>query len=187
MAKPQRKPWTVQEFLAWEETQPEKFEMVDGIVFAMAGGTANHATIAVNVASALHQKLRGSACRTYNSDMKIVGEHFSAYPDVSVTSSPPRGRETVVREPVVIVEVLSASTRDRDLGSKRTNYQQIDRLQHYLVIDAETCRVEAIPRDGNGWRSQTFERMEDAIDLAAVGGKLGLAEMYADVEFGEAA
>jgi Uma2 family endonuclease len=183
MAKPQPRPWTLEEFLAWEQTQEDKFELVDGVVFAMAGGTAAHSTIAVNVISALRQKLRGSPCRPYNGDMKVVGEYFSAYPDVSICCSPPRGRETVIREPVVVIEVLSSSTRDRDQGSKRINYQRIETLQHYVLIDAERCWVETMSRDGLGWRSQTLENMDDTVALTAIGVELGTSDIYADVDF----
>jgi Uma2 family endonuclease len=184
MAKPQPRPWTLEEFLAWEQTQEDKFELVDGVVFAMAGGTGAHATIAVNVIGFLFQRLQGGRCRPYNSDMKVVGEFFSAYPDVSVSCPPVDDQESAMRYPTVIVEVTSSSTKDRDLGSKWANYREIASLQHYLLIDQDRCAVELRTRDGKSWRFDLYDSMDDQVELSAIAVRLAVSEIYMGVKVG---
>jgi Uma2 family endonuclease len=186
MARPQPKPWTLERFLAFEESEPDKFELIDGVVFAMAGGTAAHARLAVKVQSALERAVRGSSCEVFNSDMKVVAEHFSAYPDASVVCSPVHNEATAIDAPVVVVEVVSLSTSKRDYGSKSVNYREIESLQHYVLIEQDRLHVEVFSRESQGWRTTIYEKLTDKIELAAIGASIGLAEIYEGTRFGAA-
>ena len=104
---------TADDYLAWEATQTERHDFVNGEVFAMAGAEDRHVTVSLNVAIALRQHLAGSPCRTFMADMKVQAAAGNAffYPDVVVTcSEADRASPLVKREPTLIVEVLSAST-----------------------------------------------------------------------------
>jgi Uma2 family endonuclease len=181
MAKPQPKPWTLDDFLAWEASQEDKFELIDGIIYAMAGGTVAHATIAVNLLGLLSQKLRGTGCRPFTSDMKVIGEYFSAYPDVSVVCSRLDDQEITIDKPVVVAEVTSSSTRPLDIGPKWESYREIPALQHYLLIDQDRCRVEPRSRDGAEWRIRICESPTDEIELSAINVAMTVAELYENV------
>jgi Uma2 family endonuclease len=183
MAKPQPKPWTLQEFLAWEESEPDKFELVDGVVFAMAGGTAAHARLAVNTQTALHRAVEGGPCQVFNSDMKVVAEHFSAYPDASVVCTPVLDEATTLEAPVVIVEVLSSSTSSRDYGSKWRNYREIESLQHYVLIAQDRRYIELMSRENGGWHTTIHQQPNDTIELRAIGARFTLAELYEGTRF----
>jgi Uma2 family endonuclease len=110
---------TADQFLAWDATQTVKHEFIDGAVFAMSGAGKAHVTVALNVAMALRRHLRGSPCSTFIADTKV---HVDAanmffYPGVTVTcSAADLADPLIVREPSLLVEVLSPSTAAHDLG-----------------------------------------------------------------------
>jgi len=79
---------SLDEFLAWEHEQPERYEFADGVVTMMPGGSAAHVTIAMSIGFALRDVLRGTGCRPFGSDMKVIANGTVRYPDVSVTCRP---------------------------------------------------------------------------------------------------
>src|SRR5919202_6732237 len=87
IATPKPQPMTPQEYLEWEEQQPIKYEYINGEVFAMTGGTLPHNSIALNLASALKNNLRGKGCKVFIADAKVgISEKgLFHYPDVMVT------------------------------------------------------------------------------------------------------
>ena len=109
-----RRPMTLDEFLAWERRQELRYEF-DGVrPIATTGGTVEHSVIATNLVRAQEDRLRGKPCRAFRGDPKIVVAGRIRYPDAMVTCSPvPRGTD-VIPEPVVVFEVLSASTAATD-------------------------------------------------------------------------
>src|SRR5215469_14769650 len=94
MSNDAEKLMSLDEFLAWERDQPEQYEYAGGRVTMMTGGSAAHVTIALNLTIALRQALRGTGCRPFGSDMKVIANGSVRYPDVSVTCHPvdDRGR-----------------------------------------------------------------------------------------------
>jgi Uma2 family endonuclease len=114
-------PMSAADFLDWEATQTVKHEFVRGEVFAMAGAGKAHVAVSLNVAMALRQHLRGSPCSTFIADTKLRVETADVYyyPDVMVTCSAADAADPMtVREPVLVVEVLSPSTAAHDRGDK---------------------------------------------------------------------
>jgi Uma2 family endonuclease len=97
---------TLEEFLAWEREQPERYEYDRGIVRMMTGGSLDHSTIASNLWTALRDRLRGRGCRAFRGHAKVIANDSIRYPDLSVTCSLVRGDADVVLDPVVVVEVL---------------------------------------------------------------------------------
>jgi len=110
---------SLDEFLAWEREQPDRHEFDGFTIVAMTGGSLDHSTIASNFDRALSAKLRGSRCRVFRGDAKVIANGSVRYPDVSVTCSRVSGRDDTVPEPVVIIEVVSPSTERVDRGRKR--------------------------------------------------------------------
>src|SRR5437764_6674816 len=110
------KPMSRDEFLAWEREQPERYEF-DGFGATMVtGGSLAQPTITMNIAGALRQALRGTGCRPFASDAKVIASGSVRYPDVSVTCTPIDARQDIVPEPVLVVEVISPSTAHLDNG-----------------------------------------------------------------------
>lgn len=133
------------EFLAWDAGQALKHEFLAGEVFAMAGGEDRNVTVAGNLYIALRQHLRGSPCRVYTSDVKLQVEAADSffYPDLMVTCSAADAADRLIkREPVLVVEVLSASTAAYDRGDKFAAYRQLPSLVEYLLVDVDTRRCD---------------------------------------------
>jgi Uma2 family endonuclease len=104
---------TPEEYFAWEEQQLDRHEYIDGHVYAMSGGTINHSDIAGNFLTLLKAHMRGSGCKTLNSDarVRILESNRYVYPDISVTCD--RQDQTTaqyITYPCLIVEVLSPMT-----------------------------------------------------------------------------
>ena len=131
---------SLDEFLAWEREQPERYEYAGGVATMMTGGSLDHSTIASNLWTALRDGLRGSACRAFRGDTKIIANNSIRYPDLSVTCTPVRGDEDTVLEPVLVVEVISPSTEREDRGRKKFDYFATPSI-HVQVPDAEVGSV----------------------------------------------
>src|SRR5437762_5686709 len=144
---------SLEEYHEIERTSEIKYEYIDGHIYAMSGGTTDHATIAGNMFAALKAHLRGKTCKAFNSDAKVQpseDENPSYYPDVTVTCDPvdyKRG-STTLRSPRLIVEVLSPSTEYKDRGRKLRDYRACPSLEEYLIISTRYQQAESFYRSG---------------------------------------
>lgn len=170
--------WTIDDFLAWENQQEERYEFVDGMIRMMTGGTRDHSAITRNIVAALHAQLRGGPCETHSSDLKVKAGDNAMYPDVFVVCGPPDPKGTEVTDPIVIAEVLSKSTSDFDRGRKWLAYQTIPALAHFLLVSQDECRIDAFRRMENGWFSETFSDVGGQIALSAIGVRLSVRDIY---------
>lgn len=117
MASALPKPWTVDEFLDWEREQAERYELVDGLIRMMTGGSNAHAAAKGNLFAALRACVK-APCRVFVDGPKVITATASLYPDVLVTCAPVVMSDDTVREPVLIAEVLSRTTAGDDRGTK---------------------------------------------------------------------
>ena len=172
------------DYLAWEATQPERHEFIDGEVYAMAGAEDRHVTVSMNLAFALRQHLSGSPCRTYMSDMRlhVAAANSYFYPDVLVTCSALDLASAMVKsEPKLIVEVLSPTTAAYDRGLKFGHYRTLPSLEEYLLVDLDTRVSDCYRKGADGlWVLHPFARGE-AIELASVAMTLTAAQLFAEV------
>lgn len=173
-----------QDYFVWEHEQPVKHEYVAGEVFAQAGARQNHVVVAGNCFAALRQRLRGSPCRAYISDMQLEVAQADAvfYPDVMVSCHPEDlAAERVLHHPRVIVEVLSDSTVAYDRGGKFAAYRMLESLQEYVLIDPERRSLEIFRRlPSNDWLLATGDSAR-ALVLAALEMEIGFDEVFEDV------
>ena len=196
IAHPQSQLMTPQEYLEWEEQQPIKYEYINGQVFAMTGGTIPHNDIALNLASALKNHLRGKGCKVQIADAKVgVSQNGPFhYPDVMVSCDPrdQRARQ-VVYHPCLIVEVLSPGTEGFDRGKKFRNYRRIDTLKEYVLIDADRIAVDCYRFNEKGkWELTSYALEETAangtdinVELTSVNFSCPISLLYEDVVFPE--
>lgn len=176
--------FTANDYLAWEATQLDRHEYLDGDVFAMAGAEDRHVTVALNLAFALRQHLTGGPCRTYMSDMRlnVAASNSYFYPDVLVTCSALDQASPLVKtEPKLIIEVLSPSTAAYDRGLKFSHYRSLPSLNEYAVIDLDS-RITDVYRKGADdlWVLHPFGRGE-TIELASVALHVSATQLFADV------
>ena len=173
-----------QDYFVWEHEQPVKHEYVAGEVFAQAGARQNHVVVAGNCFAALRQRLRGTPCRAYISDMQLEVAQADAvfYPDVMVSCHPEDlAAERVLHHPRVIVEVLSDSTVAYDRGGKFAAYRMLESLQEYVLIDPERRSLEIFRRlPSNDWLLATGDSAR-ALVLTALDMEIGFDEVFEDV------
>ena len=167
-----------------EEQSEVRHEFYEGEVFAMAGGTIRHNSIMLNAAFALRQGLRGKGCKVVADSVQLAvqeGQYYN-YPDVAVTCSPTDLQaERTIREPVLLIEVLSKSTEGRDRTWKFNQYKQLPSLRHYLLVSQATCSVEWYRREANDvWSFTPLLQFTDEINLPELGITITLNDMYED-------
>ena len=176
---------TVDDYLAGEVVSPLKHEYLDGEVFAMAGASEEHVTIALNLASLLRAHVRGGPCRVYMADMKLHVERARAffYPDCFVTCYPADAAEPLAKQRArVVIEVLSESTEAYDRGAKFASYRQLPSLEEYVLIDSRTRSVEVFRRHPEGWILQPVPD-DGWLRLATLGFECTVDALYEDVHF----
>jgi Uma2 family endonuclease len=180
MASVLPKPWTVDEFLAWEREQAERYEFVDGVVRMMTGGTLAHTIVKGNLFAALRARV-AMPCRVLVDGAKVVTASATLYPDVVVTCAPVVMTDDTVREPVLIAEVLSRTTAHYDRSTKWLAYREIASLAHYLLVWQDVRRVELFSRRGDGWELAIVEAPA-LLPLEALGVELDVGELYEGLE-----
>lgn len=184
IASPQP-PLSIEDYLQLEAESAIKHEYINGAVHAMAGASDTHVTIALNIAALLRSHLRGSGCRVYIADMKarIEARNCFYYPDVMVACDP-RDQETpnYKRFPKLVIEVLSDSTEAFDRGDKFADYQTLESLEEYVLINTRHQRVECFRRSADGlWVLQYYTPDTSSFEFRSVNFSDTLAALYEDV------
>jgi Uma2 family endonuclease len=172
-----------EDYLRRERRAELRHEYVDGVLYAMTGGTLRHNVVALNVASALKSALRAGPCRVFMSDAKLHVAHANSYyyPDVMVSCEEGLRElgpeDAVVSAPVLVVEVLSPATAVVDRREKLVAYRRIEALGEYLLIDPDGLRAELHRRVAGGWEQREYDP-GDAVELASVGLTLPAATVF---------
>ena len=173
-----------EEYLAIERRAEYKSEYVDGVMYAMAGGSERHNLIAGNLITELNIQLRQAPCRVYPSDLKVRVPNSKRffYPDVSVVCGEVEYAEDgkdVILNPILIIEVLSESTAAFDRGKKFQSYQQIESLQEYLLVSQDELLIEHYLRQEKGhWLYTKVTGLEEAVILSTFKCQLALSDIY---------
>ncbi len=172
---------TEQEYLDSEPYAEVKREYVDGYVYAMAGAKAAHNRISGNLFLALGTHLKGrQPCQPYIADMKVKAGKDYFYPDVLVECSGLPDDSVFTDRPVLIIEVLSRSTRRMDEVVKREAYRRIDTLLEFVLIEQDIAEVEVMRRR-SGWQSEKF-LLGDSFTLESVGLTVTVEDIYERVD-----
>lgn len=181
-----RQRYSFLEYLELEETSPVKHEFMDGHVWAMAGGSPDHAAMAVNVAALLREQLRGRPCRVFSSDLRVrvLATGLGTYPDVTVVcdemqSDPADPKGHTVINPRLVVEVLSPSTEEYDRGEKLAAYKQVGSLEEIVLVAHDARRLEMWRREGDSWALDVAHG-DQVARLPALACELPLHEVYDD-------
>lgn len=161
-ADPAYRKITADEFLAMDFGTDKRFELEDGVIVMMAGGTEAHAWVQLNILSWLRQRLRGTGCRPYGPDMAMeISATEIRYPDISIyCDQPPRdelSERRTLTDPCVVIEVLSPSTTTLDQGTKLEEYKRVASIRTIAFVDPinEMCRTLERQSD-YGWLEHIF-------------------------------
>ncbi len=182
---------TFAEYVRLEQTSEVKHEFLNGEIFAMSGGTPEHADLAASVIRELGNQLRGRPCRVYTSDLRIrvLATGLGTYPDASVVCGKPErdpADPNTVVNPVVLIEVLSDSSERYDRGEKFAHYRRIPSLQEYVLVSQLEPRIEVFRRNDDGTWTWSEALTPGSVTLASIQCSLSVDTVYAGV-FGEEA
>lgn len=171
---------SVEEYLKSEANREIKHELIDGQIYAMAGASANHDRISGTLYAEFKHHLKNSPCEPFGSDMKVkVGSKFF-YPDVIVDCQFDESQPYYTKSPIIIVEVLSKSTRRIDETTKRFSYMNIPNLEEYILIEQDIVDIEVIRRSEN-WLSQHYF-LGDKVHFKSIDLTLTVEEIYHRVQ-----
>ncbi len=165
-----------EEYLQGEMLSDTKHQLIDGEAYAMSGGSENHNFLAGNIFSELKSQLKGTSCRTFMAEMKLrVADDFF-YPDVMVVCNQDDSDAYYKTSPIIIIEVLSKSTRKFDQTTKRLRCQNIASLQEYVLIEQDKGEIQLFSRAHN-WQS-AYYYLGDQINFASLGVSVAVDEIY---------
>lgn len=184
MTASSRRHYTLDDYLGVEEMSLVKHEYLDGEIFAMAGGTPEHAALSAAIVGLLSEHLRGGTCRPYSADLRIrvSATGLATYADAAVICGEPQRDPTSpthVVNPSVVVEVLNASTEDYDRGEKREHYQRIDTLREYVLVSQTRREVEVFARSPGGAWTSRVSRVGETFELPSLALRSSTDALYA--------
>ncbi len=185
-AELQTRRYTPEEYFALEESSEVRHEYFNGEVFAMVGASIAHNLVKGNLVAALRPGARQGGCRVFDENVRLaVQENFYYnYPDVMVSCDPADSRDPyLIRQPVLIAEILSPSTAEYDRTEKFAQYQKLPSLRHYLLVSQTAWVVEWFRRDAAGqWIYTLLHEPGSVLEIPDLGLRLPLAELYDDTD-----
>jgi Uma2 family endonuclease len=171
---------SVEDYLTGELHSNIKHELIDGYVYAMAGASANHERISVNVLRKFGNHLENMPCEPFGSDMKLKINANFFYPDVMVDCHFDDSQPYFTETPIIIVEVLSKSTRRNDTTLKLLSYINIPSLQEYVLIEQDFVDVQVVRRS-EGWFARHYY-LGDEVTFESIGLSLSVEDIYHRVQ-----
>lgn len=181
--------YTPEEYLELEEKAEYKNEYKDGEIIQMTVGTTNHNKIAGNFYKKFPNTLQGQGCDVYIGDVKVSIPRYRlyTYPDVIVIKGKPiyEGKgTTIITNPLLIVEVLSNSTKNYDKTDKFKYYRSIPGFQEYIIIDQYSFAVEQFTKQTEGqWIFKEYEGEDPVLVLDSIEFQITLRDIYDRVDF----
>ena len=185
----QQRYYTPEEYLELEEAADYRSEYINGQIIPMAGGTANHNRISLNLSAALNFAFRQQDYEVFMGDVRlwITQKRTYTYPDVMILAGEPEffnNRKDIILNPQIIVEVLSKSTKGYDREDKFEAYRTISTFQEYLLIDQTRIHVDQFSKTGKKqWALREYDEEDEAIALVSVPFEISLQDLYNKVKF----
>lgn len=185
-----KKTWTIEEYLAQEQREGERYEYRDGNLILMAGGSINHNRIAQNLSKYLDNALEDKPeFQVFGSDQKIYLPKFNfyVYADALVVAETPliaQEEAQAIINPVLVVEILSKTTERYDRKQKFLEYRSLPSFKEYVLVRQDAPEVLTFYKvKPNMWQEEEFTGLEGTIPLKSLGIELRLGDIYRRVEF----
>ena len=183
-----RKTFTESEYLELERNADFKSEYYNGEIFAMAGATLIHNKIVSNLIFLFNQFLKDKPCDVYPSDLRLQVEKSGlyTYPDITIVCGKAElldNKFDTLKNPTVLIEVLSDSTEKYDRGQKFSFYREIPSLKEYILVSSKTMKIEKFKRleDGNYLYIESNEHQPFPID--SIDMNLNLEDVYNKIDW----
>ena len=171
---------TWEEYLAFEEQSPYRHEYVNGTVYAMSGASLAHNRIAQELVVAFRTHLRGDPCEPFFLEAKLEiragRDQIMYYPDVMVSCRPEDRTDQTVRNPKLVVEILSKSTQHIDRREKAMTYQRVEAIEEYVLIAQNQPRI-IVHRRAEGWHPMLYSGIA-RVEFRSIGLHMPLAQIY---------
>ncbi len=185
-----KKKITFEEYLAFEQQSEVRHEFDDGVLIPLEATTKRHNRIVTNILlNADVPRLRKAGCQVFHENVitRVRENKKYVYPDIVVTCDPAdKADEYVIKNPCVIMEVLSKSTAHYDKAGKFFKYQRIPSLQQYILISQYAIAVEYYLKMEDGqWAYQALDSLEDVLVIPSLSLEIKLDDLYAAVVFDE--
>ena len=172
---------TWEEYLAFEQQSPYRHEYVNGTVYAMSGASLAHNRIAQKLVIAFSAHLKGGPCEPFFLEAKLEiragSDQIMYYPDVIVSCRPEDRTDQAIRNPKLVVEILSKSTQHIDRREKAMTYQRVQAIEEYALIALNQPRI-IVHRRAEGWRPMAYTSMDARVDFRSIGLQIPLAQIY---------
>jgi Uma2 family endonuclease len=183
-----QKPWTPERFLAWAETQDERYEF-DGIQpVAMTGGNAGHDRITTNIHIALRSRLRGTPCSHHgpNLGLQTIAAKIR-YPDALITCTKFPRTEKLAPNVIVVFEVVSPTSGALDRIEKVREYAGVPSILRYVIVESSAPGLQVLYRDSGESPWTVYPLIKnDVLAIPEVGIEFPVAEIYEDIDFRDA-
>jgi Uma2 family endonuclease len=189
VATQSKRRFTVEEYLRLERNDGSKHEFYNGKILSKSGSGRRHNLICSNMTIAIGSRVIGQKSEVYVNDMRVqLNSKSFCYPDLIVVKANPQFdpvETDVLRNPTVIVEVLSPTTSMRDKTEKLEGYLAMDSVREYLLVKEEDLKVEHYAKQTvKQWMYKIYDGREDVVSLESINCKISLAEIYSQITFG---
>ncbi|MBE9184138.1 Uma2 family endonuclease [Microcoleus sp. LEGE 07076] len=180
---------TADEYRQLEEAAEFRNEYRDGEIVQMTGGTINHSQIIGNIYAFLKSALRGKNARPFMSDLRLWIPQYrrGTYPDVMVVEGElvcTEGRKDEILNPILIVEVLSKSTKNFDREDKFRFYRSIPEFREYVLVSQQEFFIQQyIKNESNQWLFQEYNGESATVSFTSVGVQMLVSDIYELVVF----
>jgi Uma2 family endonuclease len=188
MPEPAVRAMSVDDFLRWEDGTDTRYELVGGWVVAMAPPAASHSLLAIALGGEIRSALRQRRpCRAYGEAGIAVPDRADTYyvADLAVSCTPLEPGDRFIREPVLIVEILSRSTAAFDRQTKVADYRRIPSVQEILLIDSGSVFAEVLRRDGDRWITEIVQGPAAILSHGSVALRIPMTELYEGIPMPE--
>ena len=179
---------TKDKYLRVEADTSTRHEYLNGEMVEMPQESTNHEQICQNIRRELSEIVENMRCDVIADSTKLEVESANSflYPDAMVICGRIDfrvNRKDVVRNPVLVIEVLSENSEAYDRGDKFRQYRLLPSVREYILISQERATVETfVKKDSDLWEIKTTEGLYETIELNALqGNDLPLKQIYKDV------
>jgi Uma2 family endonuclease len=189
MPEPAVKPMTLEEFLHWDNGTETRYELIGGFLVAMAPPAEAHSILSVRLVSRIDAGLSGRRpCRAQIEAGVIRPDRADTYfvADIAATCAPIEPERQAIKDPFLIVEILSPGTERRDRRLKLPSYRQIETLQEILLIASDERFAELHRRVEAQWVTEIMRGNDGTLVLTSAGIEIPMSDLYDGIVVGEA-
>jgi Uma2 family endonuclease len=171
---------TEAEYISFELASDVRHEYVNGKLIAMAGESKINNDIAGNIYILLKAMVKAKGWQIFSHDVKLkVADQTIYYPDLFVTDEGDSGSDYICLSALLIIEILSPTTRHFDMFDKYLQYRKISKLRYYLLVEPSKNLITVCEKNDAGeWSTEVFDANDGIITLRFIGLELNTGLVF---------